>query len=66
MRMVLTQSEIAESCATVKEYCRSNTEDVNNNIVEFKEVILITIVNMRKNDNFAFLKIGGPSGKRGA
>ena len=61
MKMVLTQSEIAESCATVKEYCRSNTEDVNNNIVEFKEVILITIVN-----NIAFSKIGGPSGKRGA
>ena len=34
----LTQNEIAESCATVKDYCTSNTEDVNNNIIEFKEV----------------------------
>ena len=45
--MIITitiQSEIAESCATVKEYCRSNTEDVNNNIVEFKEVTIMMMM----------------------
>lgn len=40
------QSEIAESCATVKEYCRSNTEDVNNNIVEFKEAVQVANVEL--------------------
>ena len=46
-QMIITitiQSEIAESCATVKEYCRSNTEDVNNNIVEFKEVTIMMMM----------------------
>ena len=41
---ITIQSEIAESCATVKEYCRSNTEDVNNNIVEFKEVTIMMMM----------------------
>ena len=44
MITITIQSEIAESCATVKEYCRSNTEDVNNNIVEFKEVTIMMMM----------------------
>ena len=30
----------------MKEYCRSNTEDVNNNIVEFKEAVQVANVEL--------------------
>ena len=40
------QKEIKDSCATVKEYCRSNTEDVNNNIIEFKEAVHVANVEL--------------------
>ena len=38
--------EIADSCATVKEYCRSNTEEINNNITEFKEAVHVANVEL--------------------
>ena len=40
------KKEIADSCATVREYCRSNTEEINNNIVEFKEAVHVANVEL--------------------